>query len=98
LKVWMENQKEVIQAEADGPLFPILSKTEKQNELKYKQIQRTLDFALDDIEREIITQKYLDPSRPTDLFIYLELGMKKEAYYKKKKSAIYSMAKALGII
>jgi len=50
------------------------------------------------VEREIITQKYLDPSRPTDLFIYLELGMKKEAYYKKKKSAIYSMAKALGII
>lgn len=97
LKVRIENKKE---AELAGikQVFPSFYDSDIKNELKFKQIQSAIDFALDDIEREIIKQKYLTSSNPTDLFIYLELGIKKEQYYEKKKSAIYSMAKALGIV
>jgi len=66
--------------------------------LKAQQIERALQYSLDEVERQIIVEKYLSTSRVKDINIYLDLGMTKDQYYPKKKDAIFQIAKALGII
>jgi ArpU family phage transcriptional regulator len=97
LKVQIENKSECSAAGVVS-LFPNLRKQDNFNELKVKQMERALDKGLDAIEKEIIQKKYLEPQLMNDLNIYLELGLKKDAYYIKKRSAILSLATALGII
>ncbi|MED0670386.1 ArpU family phage packaging/lysis transcriptional regulator [Aneurinibacillus aneurinilyticus] len=82
-------------------LFPIINKDEaqeKRDELKVRQIDRVLQEGLDAIERKIIEEKYLSPIENNDINIYMELGIKRWKYYKKKQAAIINIAKALGII
>lgn len=97
LKVKIQNQKERQEAGIVG-LFPILRTSDIENELKVKQIDRALAGSLDYIERRIIELKYLSTKEENDLNIYLELGIKKDKYYRKKRSAIKNLATALGII
>ncbi|KLV27243.1 ArpU family transcriptional regulator [Niallia circulans] len=96
LKVKLENQKE----NKDGgivDLFPTLRNTDKISEYKVKQIERAL-YSLDALERKIIELKYLTTEEVNDIEIYLTLGIKKGKYYLKKRTALYNLATALGII
>ncbi|MBO0962509.1 ArpU family transcriptional regulator [Neobacillus sp. MM2021_6] len=95
-KVQLENKKEC--NEAGMTPFPTLRDSSNINELKVKQIERALEHALDDIEREIITRKYLSTSRVKDINIYMDLNINKDPYYELKRRAINTIAEALGII
>lgn len=97
LKVKLENQLELKETGLTG-IFPTLRNMDKANELVVRQIDRALTCCLDPIERHIIEMKYLNTDDFTDLNIYLNLGIKKGKYYAKKKTAIYNIATALGII
>jgi ArpU family phage transcriptional regulator len=97
LKVQMENKKEREQAGIVN-LFPTLRKIDKENELIVRQIDRSLEHSLDSFERKIIEMKYLNSVETNDLNIYLELGLKKEKFYDKKRAAIFNLATALGIV
>ncbi|WP_419882773.1 ArpU family phage packaging/lysis transcriptional regulator [Peribacillus sp. B-H-3] len=97
LKVAMENKVEQEQ-EGTTILFPALINREKEKNLKVKQIDRALQHALDDVERQIIEQKYLSNNRVKDINIYLDLGLAKDQYYSHKRQAILLIATALGII
>ncbi|MED2135049.1 ArpU family phage packaging/lysis transcriptional regulator [Brevibacillus porteri] len=79
-------------------LFPRLQKSESTNELKARQIERALQYSLDEIERQIIEEKYLSTSRVKDINVYLDMGLTKDQYYTKKKDAIKQIATALGMI
>ncbi|PPA86620.1 ArpU family transcriptional regulator [Brevibacillus laterosporus] len=97
LQVAVKNKQE--QAE-NGivQLFPRLNPTETANNLKAQQIERALQYSLDEIERKIINEKYLSPTRVNDINVYLDLGLTKDQYYIKKGEAISQIATALGII
>lgn len=97
LKVKLENK---IEREQEGLLllFPVLQSPDKENELKVRQIDRAMNFSMDATERKIIQLKYLNTEELNDLNIYLELGLKKDKYYRKKRSALHHLATALGII
>lgn len=96
LKVQMENRKELVK-NGVSDIFPVLIDSSKANELKVAQIERALE-TLDHTERQIIEMKYLGNEKRTDLDIYLDLCLRKDVFYKKKKSAIFMIASSLGII
>ncbi|MDM5193582.1 ArpU family phage packaging/lysis transcriptional regulator [Bacillus hominis] len=97
LCVRMKNQEE--QAQAGGiVLFPKMKGDDKNHEIRFKQTERTLQYALDEDERKIIEMKYLGNRKVKDSFVYNELMMKRDPFYQKKKSAIQLIATALGII
>jgi len=85
-------------AEGIDQLFPMLNDIEKEKFLFVKQIDRALENALNEIEREIIQRKYLDNHRVKDIDVYLDLGLTKDQYYIHKKYAINLIATALRII
>jgi len=97
LRVAIQN-KEELDKEGITPLFSSLTTKEKEKELKARQIERALKYALDDIEREIIEKKYLSSARIKDVNLYLEMNLTKDHYYYHKRQAILLMATALGII
>ncbi len=97
LRVAVQNKKEQEEKGIDQ-LFPRLQLSETQNELKAKQIERALEYSLDEVERQIIEEKYLSTSRVKDINVYLELGLTKDQFYTKKKEAIMQIATALGMI
>ncbi|PET75082.1 hypothetical protein CN514_04740 [Bacillus sp. AFS001701] len=78
--------------------FPKIVDKEKEKRFKVKQMERALEYALDDIEREIIEKKYLSPNRIKDINIYPELGLNKDQFYEYKRQAIFSIAEALNIV
>lgn len=63
---------------------------------RVRNVERALE-TLDPVEREIIQLKYLAKQKYTDIFIYLEMGLAKDSYYEKKKSALSKLARVLGI-
>jgi ArpU family phage transcriptional regulator len=97
LRVAVQNKQER-QEKGIDQLFPQLQKSESTNELKARQIERALQFSLDEVERQIIEEKYLSTSRVKDINVYLDMGLTKDQYYTKKKEAIMQIATALGII
>ncbi|MED1201967.1 ArpU family phage packaging/lysis transcriptional regulator [Heyndrickxia acidicola] len=97
LKVSLENKLERQEA-GIAFLYPSLHSEESKKELKVKQMERALQNALDDIEREIIKQKYLSTTRVKDINLYIEMGLTKDQYYSYKRQAILQIATALGII
>lgn len=97
LKVQLENMEERNDQGING-LYPNLRKINKENQLKVKQMERALNQSLDVEERKIISMKYLSGERKKDIAVYMELGMKKDRYYKIKPLAIKYLATALGII
>lgn len=88
----MEQQQEGIS------LFPEIRNTRHVSNIKFKQIEKTLHYCLDEDEVEIITMKYLSNKKLKEDFIYNELLMKKDVFYTKKKNAIHLIATALGMI
>ncbi|MED4749931.1 MULTISPECIES: ArpU family phage packaging/lysis transcriptional regulator [Brevibacillus] len=97
LRVAVQNKQE-LKEKGIGQLFPRLQQTETINELKAKQIERALQYSLDEIERRIIEEKYLSTSRVKDITVYIELNLTKDQYYERKKDAIAQIARALGMI
>lgn len=97
LKVKQENFKECQEAGVIVP-FPSLLNNNTIDELKVRQIERSLRESLDSIERGIIELKYLNHREINDLEIFMTLGIKKGKYYTKKNEAIRRLSKALGII
>ncbi|MBU8698013.1 ArpU family phage packaging/lysis transcriptional regulator [Bacillus pumilus] len=97
LKVKQENLDE---QKANGilTLFPKLRDQNVCSELKVRQIERALEYSLDEIEQDIIRMKYLTSRMVKDLEICEELGLKKDRYYKLKKQATFKLSTALGII
>ncbi|MCK1986260.1 MULTISPECIES: ArpU family phage packaging/lysis transcriptional regulator [Peribacillus] len=97
LNVRLQNKREC-EAAGVGRLFPSIRENYIKDDLKVKQIDRALTEGLDAVEREIIELKYLQPSIPTDLQVYMDMYLEKTIYYQKKKSAVISIAYALGMI
>ncbi|ASJ54426.1 ArpU family transcriptional regulator [Brevibacillus formosus] len=97
IRVAVQNKKER-QEKGIDQLFPQLQKSESTNELKVRQIERALQYSLDEVERQIIEEKYLSTSRVKDINVYLDIGLTKDQYYTKKKDAIRQIATALGMI
>ncbi|MFB4387160.1 ArpU family phage packaging/lysis transcriptional regulator [Bacillus sp. BR_10] len=97
LKVKQENLNE---QKANGilTLFPKLRDQNVCSELKVRQIERALEYSLDEIEQDIIRMKYLTSRIVKDLEVCEELGLKKDRYYKLKKQATFKLSTALGII
>lgn len=97
LRVAVLNRKEQEEQGVSG-LFPALCESDKQKEMKVRQIERALEYTLDEIERRIIEEKYLGTARVKDITLYLDMGLTKDQYYAKKKEAISQIATALRII
>ncbi len=97
LRVAVQNKDEQL-AEGVVNLFPKIVDKEKEKRFKVKQMERALEYALDEIEREIIEKKYLSPNRIKDINIYPELGLNKDQFYEYKRQAIFSIAEALNIV
>ncbi|MBM7692833.1 ArpU family phage transcriptional regulator [Peribacillus deserti] len=97
LKIQLANLEERERA-GMSDLFPTIRESDGKTNLKVMQIARALEESLDSLEKELIEKKYLSSSDPTDLEVYLDLGIKKAKYYAKKKEALNCIATALGII
>ncbi|MCU4992359.1 ArpU family transcriptional regulator [Bacillus cereus] len=96
LKARFEN--EVEQQQEGISLFPEIRNTRHVSNIKFKQIDKALQYVLDYDEAEIIKMKYLNGEKLKDSFIYTELSMKKDYFYYKKKNAIRLIATSLGMI
>ncbi|WP_416809021.1 Holliday junction resolvase RecU [Bacillus thuringiensis] len=79
-------------------LFPEIRDTRHISNIKFKQIDKALQYVLDYDEAEIIKRKYLNTDKPKDSFIYSELSMKKDHFYYNKKNAIRLITTSLGMI
>ncbi|PEJ48229.1 ArpU family transcriptional regulator [Bacillus sp. AFS002410] len=97
LRVAVQNKDEQT-SEGKINLFPMIVDKEIEKRLKVKQVERALEYALDEIEREIIKYKYLAPNRIKDINLYMDLGLTKDQYYEHKRQAIFSLATALNIV
>ncbi|MBJ6721272.1 ArpU family transcriptional regulator [Bacillus sp. PR5] len=97
LCVWMKNQEEQVQAGC-VVFFPKMKDDDKNHEIRFKQIERTLQNVLDKDQRQIIELKYLGNEKVKDSYVYNELMMRHDSFYENKKSAIRWIATALGII
>lgn len=97
LCVRMKNQEEQAQAGC-VVLFPKMKGDERNHEIRFKQIERTLQNALDKDQRQIIELKYLGNEKVKDSYVYNELMMRRDNFYENKKVAIRLIATALGII
>ncbi|PDZ02663.1 ArpU family transcriptional regulator [Bacillus cereus] len=97
LCVRIKNQEEQAQAGC-AVLFPKIKGDDKNHEIRFKQIERTLQNALDKDQRQIIELKYLGNEKVKDSYVYNELMMRRDKFYENKKSAIWLIATALGII
>ncbi|KLV25710.1 ArpU family transcriptional regulator [Niallia circulans] len=98
LKVRLQNKEELEGIGIKEDLFIKVYDNDQINKLKVIQIERALNNSLDFDEKRIIELKYLQPYRENDVSIYMELGLQKNKYYEKKKSAIFQLAYSLGII
>ncbi|MBY7120646.1 ArpU family transcriptional regulator [Bacillus sp. 16GRE42] len=97
LCVRMKNQEEQKQA-GYVVLFPKMKGDDKNHEIRFKQMERTLKYALDNDQRQIIELKYLGNEKVKDSYVYNELMMRRDNFYQNKKVAIRLIATALGII
>jgi len=100
LKVRFQNQQERTAFGAEL-LFPELKP--KQNDqdkkyIRYIQVKRVLEEALDEDESRILEMKYMNTKVLNDDYIYTVLGIKRRTFYRKKKSAVINFADALGMI
>ncbi|PFC85153.1 ArpU family transcriptional regulator [Bacillus anthracis] len=100
LKVKYRNKQE---REACGSdlLYPRLNTNEEEeNEdyLRYIQVKRTLEEALDEDMKSILEMKYMNIKLLNDDYIYTVLGLHRRTFYRKRKKAVLDVAKALGMI
>ncbi|PDY49653.1 ArpU family transcriptional regulator, partial [Bacillus cereus] len=67
LKARFENEVELQQEGIS--LFPEIRNTRHVSNIKFKQIDKALQYVLDYDEAEIIKRKYLNADKPKDSFI-----------------------------
>ncbi|WP_257153096.1 ArpU family transcriptional regulator [Bacillus nitratireducens] len=79
-------------------LFPKMKGDDKNHEIRFKQIERTLKYALDNDQRQITELKYFGSEKVKDSYVYNELMMRRDSFYENKKIAIRLIAITLGII
>ncbi|MGK0532442.1 ArpU family phage packaging/lysis transcriptional regulator [Bacillus sp. 'calajunan'] len=96
LRIRFQNQQERTELGAEW-LFPELKQVDK-HELKYRQLKRAFEEALDEDEQRILEMKYMSIKELNDDYIYTVLGMKRGKFYRKRKSGIVNLATALGMI
>ncbi|WP_051348709.1 ArpU family phage packaging/lysis transcriptional regulator [Peribacillus kribbensis] len=97
LKIQLANLEERQRA-GFANLFPNSREMNEESRLKVQQMERAIEQSLDPLEREVIEKKFLSNHDPTDLEVYMELGIKKAKYYEKKREALARIATALGMI
>ncbi|MES1049331.1 ArpU family transcriptional regulator [Bacillus cereus] len=98
LRVKFHNQQERAALGAEL-LFPELrSQGNDKKYIRYIQIKRALEEALDEDERKILEMKYMNTRILNDDYIYTVIGIKRATFYRKKKSAINNFADAINII
>jgi ArpU family phage transcriptional regulator len=66
-------------------------------QMKLRQVERALEV-LNMEEKAIIEEKYFNPMRHFDSYIYDKLGFSKSTYQRLKKSALKKLAVALNIM
>ncbi|WP_439876950.1 ArpU family phage packaging/lysis transcriptional regulator (plasmid) [Bacillus mycoides] len=98
LKVKFHNQQKRAALGAEL-LFPELRPQGNDKKyIRYIQIKRALEEALDEDERKILEMKYMNTKILNDDYIYTVIGIKRATFYRKKKSAINNFADAINII
>ncbi|PIE92458.1 ArpU family transcriptional regulator [Bacillus fungorum] len=70
-------------------LFPELKKC-TEDEIRYRQLKRAFEEALDENEQQILKMKYMNRKELNDEYIYTVLGMKRGKYYRKRKSGVFA--------
>lgn len=96
LKVKFKNIEE--QAEFGvALLFPELRKC-TEDEIRYRQMRRAFEEALDEDEQKILEMKYMSGKELNDDYIYTILGIKRGKFYRKRKAGVIKFAKALSMI
>ncbi|PGC56100.1 ArpU family transcriptional regulator [Bacillus toyonensis] len=73
-------------------------KDDKNHVICFKQIERTLQNAFDKDQQQIIELKYLGNEKIKDSYVYNWLMMRRDNLYENKKSTIWLIVTALGII
>ncbi|MRB24953.1 ArpU family transcriptional regulator, partial [Bacillus thuringiensis] len=68
-----------------------------EDEIRYRQLKRAFEEALDEDEKQILKMKYMSRKQLNDEYIYTVLGMKRGKYYRKRKSGVLRFAKALSM-
>ncbi|KEK24722.1 ArpU family transcriptional regulator [Bacillus gaemokensis] len=96
LKIYFENAAE--QKKEGVILFSRIGELERFNRMKFEQIEKVLQYVLDEEQRNIIVAKYLSNKKCNDDYIYDKLLMNRDKYYKKKKNAFWLIAISLGIM
>ncbi|PEN90114.1 ArpU family transcriptional regulator [Bacillus cereus] len=96
LRVRFQNQQERMKVGAEL-LFPELRRLDVY-ELKYRQLHRAFEQALDQDEQRILEMKYMSVTELNDDYIYTILGIKRGKFYRKRKSGILNFATALEMI
>ncbi|PGY28472.1 ArpU family transcriptional regulator [Bacillus cereus] len=95
LKVKFQNIQERTEFGAEL-LFPEFRKS-TDDEIRYRQLKRAFEEALDEDEQQILNMKYMNHKELNDEYIYTMLGMKRGKYYRKRKSGVLRFAKALSM-
>jgi len=100
LKVKYQNRKERKDHGVELLFTELEINEEEENKdyLRYIQIKRTLEEALDEDQKSILEMKYMNIKLLNDDYIYTVLGLHKRTFYRKRKKAVLSVAKSLGMI
>lgn len=96
LKVKFQNIQEQTEFGAEL-LFPELRKS-TDDEIRYRQLKRAFEEALDKDEQRVLQAKYMSGKEVNNDYLATTLGMKEGKFYRKRKSGILNFAKALNMI
>ncbi|PEC22773.1 ArpU family transcriptional regulator [Bacillus cereus] len=96
LKVKFQNIQERTEFGAEL-LFPELRKS-TDDEIRYRQLKRAFEEALDEDEQRVLQAKYMSGKEANNDYLATMLGMKEGKFYRKRKSGIINFAKALDMI
>ncbi|MGN4668099.1 ArpU family transcriptional regulator [Bacillus cereus group sp. MYBK234-1] len=96
LHVLFSNQRERREVGVDI-LFPELRKIDI-HELKYRQLHRAFEHALDQDEQRILKIIYMIATELNGDYIYTVLGMKRGRFYRKRNLEILNFVTELEII
>ncbi|PFE06669.1 ArpU family transcriptional regulator [Bacillus cereus] len=96
LKVKFQNIQERTELGAEL-LFPELRKS-TDDEIRYRQLKRAFEEALDEDEQRVLHAKYMSGKEVNNDYLAIMLGMKEGKFYRKRKSGIINFARALNMI
>lgn len=78
-------------------LFPELRKC-TEDEIRYRQLKRAFEEALDEDEQRVLEAKYMSGKEVNNDYLATMLGMREGKFYRKRKSGIIRFARALNMI